>query len=98
MCAFVTCLWVCFFELSDNPLHARDKIFGPFHRLDTDDNRITRAVAPGLRVVIGMFALNGGAIPVESTPGDGSTVKVISPLPGQNIAAFGIISSGSEQP
>ena len=79
------------------PQHELGRIFEPFHRLDTGDNRTTGGVGLGLSVANEIVALHGGEIRVESTPGEGSTFKVILPLPNQGTSATAIKSTGSGQ-
>jgi hypothetical protein len=73
------------------------RIFEPFHRLDTGDSRTTGGVGLGLSVANEIVALHGGEIRVESTPGEGSTFKVILPLPNQATMASGIKRTGTGQ-
>ena len=80
------------------PQHELDKIFEPFHRLDTGDSRRTSGVGLGLSVAKEIVSLHGGEIRVESTPGAGSTFKVILPLPGQETATPDLMSPGPGQP
>jgi signal transduction histidine kinase len=80
---------VCFSDRGIGiPQHELGKIFEPFHRLDTGDSRITGGVGLGLSVANEIVSLHGGEIRVESTPGEGSTFKVILPLPIQGTSGI----------
>ena len=62
------------------PQHELERIFNPFHRLDTGDSRGTGGVGLGLCVSREIIALHGGKIQVESTLGQGSTFTILFPL------------------
>ena len=73
---------ICFSDLGLGiPQHELGNIFEPFHRLDTGNSRRTGGVGLGLSVAKEIISLHGGEIRVESTPGKGSTFKIILPLP-----------------
>jgi len=89
---------LCFSDLGLGiPHHELDNIFQPFHRLDTGDNRRTGGVGLGLSVANEIISLHGGEIRVESTPGKGSTFKIILPLPNRRASASDIESTGPGQ-
>lgn len=59
----------------------QERIFEPFHRLDIGDRRRVRGIGLGLAMVREIVTLHGGAIQVESTPGQGSRFTITLPLP-----------------
>lgn len=65
----------------DLPQHEQDEIFKPFHGLDTGDERNTGVVGLGLSVAKNIVSLHGGQILVKSVPGQGSTVRIVLPIP-----------------
>jgi len=86
---------ICFSDLGLGiPQHELGNIFKPFHRLDTGDNRRTGGVGLGLSVANEIISLHGGEIHVESSPGKGSTFKIILPLPKRQAAGPDITTTG----
>lgn len=63
------------------PPEEQERIFEPFHRLDTGDRRRVRGIGLGLSLVREVVTLHGGSIRVESAPGQGSRFLVTLPRP-----------------
>jgi signal transduction histidine kinase len=61
------------------PTEELERIFEPFHRLDTGDRRRVRGIGLGLSLVREVVTLHGGSIQVESSPGQGSRFLVTLP-------------------
>jgi signal transduction histidine kinase len=61
------------------PAEEQERIFEPFHRLDTGDRRRVRGIGLGLALVREVITLHGGSIRVESSPGQGSRFLVTLP-------------------
>lgn len=61
------------------PAEEQERIFEPFHRLDTGDRRRVRGIGLGLALVREVVILHGGSIQVESSPGQGSRFLVTLP-------------------
>lgn len=62
------------------PVEERERIFEPFHRLDTGDRRRSRGVGLGLTLARETILLHGGSIRVEDVPGAGNRFIVTLPL------------------
>ena len=65
------------------PAEERQRIFEPFHRLDTGDRRRSRGVGLGLALAREILLLHGGEIQVEEAPEGGNRFVVTLPLPSQ---------------
>lgn len=63
------------------PVDEQEKIFRPFYRTDEARSQAENGTGLGLCIARSIAAAHGGAIQVESTPGAGSTFRVLLPLP-----------------
>jgi heavy metal sensor kinase len=63
------------------PSEEQEKIFRPFYRTDEARSQAENGTGLGLCIARSIAAAHGGAIQVESTPGTGSTFRVLIPLP-----------------
>jgi signal transduction histidine kinase len=61
------------------PAHKLEAIFGRFQQLDPSDARQRGGTGLGLAICRSIVEQHGGRIWVESTPGQGSTLKVLLP-------------------
>ncbi len=62
------------------PGEEQEKIFRPFYRTDEARSQAENGTGLGLCIARSIAAAHGGAIQVESTPGEGSTFRVLIPL------------------
>jgi len=62
------------------PAEERQRIFEPFHRLDTGDRRRSRGVGLGLALAREILLLHGGEIQAEEAPEGGNRFVVTLPL------------------
>jgi signal transduction histidine kinase len=62
------------------PLEAQNKIFEPFYQVDNSSTRQYGGTGLGLSIVRSFVEAHGGAVWVESTPGNGSSFYVTLPL------------------
>lgn len=71
------------FSVSDTgagiPADQLDKIFDQFYRIDPSRNRATGGVGLGLTIVKRLVEAHGGQLSVSSTPGEGTSFRVILP-------------------
>lgn len=63
------------------PLSDRARIFEAFYRVDTARGTDTGGIGLGLAIAQKIVELHDGHIEVESTPGNGSSFRVVLPLP-----------------
>ena len=75
------------------PADARQRIFEPFYRADTNRSRDTGGVGLGLSIVRAIVAAHGGLVRVVGTDGGGATFEV--ELPQGVLHAIGTIMSTS---
>jgi two-component system phosphate regulon sensor histidine kinase PhoR len=57
------------------------KIFDKFYRVKDPKTRKVMGTGLGLSIVKGIIEAHNGTIKVESTPGKGTTFRVLLPLP-----------------
>ncbi len=71
------------FRVSDTgagiPPEELDRIFDQFYRVDPSRNRATGGVGLGLTIVKRLVEAHGGRLNVSSTPGEGTSFKVVLP-------------------
>lgn len=72
------------FTVSDTgagiPADELDRIFDQFYRVDPSRNRATGGVGLGLTIVKRLVEAHGGRLSVSSTPGEGTSFRVILPV------------------
>jgi PAS domain S-box-containing protein len=75
------------FEVSDTGQGMTDeqitRIFDAFHQGDTSSTRKAQGTGLGLTIVKRIVDLHGGAVTVESEPGQGTTIRLAIPLAGR---------------
>jgi signal transduction histidine kinase len=69
------------------PAEHLERVFDRFHRVDASNTRKVHGTGLGLHIVRQLVELHGGAIRVESTPGQGSTFRVSLPAAAPGPAA-----------